>query len=314
MMMCIALRFIPTLIEETDKIMSAQKARGADFESGNLLQRAKALIPILVPLFIIGLPPGRRAGHGHGVPLLPWRRGPHEAPSSSTMRRRDYTAYCLGAADACGRDCAAALWLVIYHTGGTLCRNIALTLRYLGTAYHGWQVQKNDITVGQTLEKAAAMVVGHKVHITGCGRTDAGVHAKVYVANFRTDARIPVDRIAIRLQHAPARRHRRHRRNGGARRLQCHRLVRAGRNTPISSTIPAIQDPFYVNRAWFYPKHLDEAVMQQRGAAVCRHARFCRRPLGRNGSEVHGAHGLSLRGRARRRSHFPSRLRQRLFI
>jgi len=52
MMMSIALRFIPTLIEETDKIMSAQKARGADFESGNLFQRAKALIPLLVPLFI----------------------------------------------------------------------------------------------------------------------------------------------------------------------------------------------------------------------------------------------------------------------
>lgn len=52
MMMTIALRFIPTLIEETDKIISAQKARGADMESGNLLQRAKALVPILVPLFV----------------------------------------------------------------------------------------------------------------------------------------------------------------------------------------------------------------------------------------------------------------------
>lgn len=52
MMMCIALRFIPTLIEETDKIMSAQKARGADFETGNIFRRAKALVPILVPLFI----------------------------------------------------------------------------------------------------------------------------------------------------------------------------------------------------------------------------------------------------------------------
>ena len=52
MMMSIALRFIPTLIEETDKIMSAQKARGADFETGNLMQRAKALLPILVPLFV----------------------------------------------------------------------------------------------------------------------------------------------------------------------------------------------------------------------------------------------------------------------
>ncbi|MBQ8868111.1 MAG: energy-coupling factor transporter transmembrane protein EcfT [Oscillospiraceae bacterium] len=52
MMMTIALRFIPTLIEETQKIMSAQKARGADFESGNLIARVKALLPILIPLFI----------------------------------------------------------------------------------------------------------------------------------------------------------------------------------------------------------------------------------------------------------------------
>ena len=75
MMMAIALRFIPTLIEETDKIMSAQKARGADFDSGNIFQKAKALVPILVP-------PGGRAGHGDGVPLLPRRRGPHQAPRS----------------------------------------------------------------------------------------------------------------------------------------------------------------------------------------------------------------------------------------
>lgn len=52
MMMSIALRFIPTLIEETDKIMCAQKARGANFETGSLLKRAKALVPILIPLFI----------------------------------------------------------------------------------------------------------------------------------------------------------------------------------------------------------------------------------------------------------------------
>lgn len=52
MMMTIALRFIPTLLEETDKIMKAQMARGADFESGNIMRRARALIPILVPLFI----------------------------------------------------------------------------------------------------------------------------------------------------------------------------------------------------------------------------------------------------------------------
>ncbi|MDO5124886.1 MAG: energy-coupling factor transporter transmembrane component T [Ruminococcus sp.] len=52
MMMTIALRFIPTLIEETDKIMSAQKARGADMETGSLIKRAKALVPVLIPLFV----------------------------------------------------------------------------------------------------------------------------------------------------------------------------------------------------------------------------------------------------------------------
>ncbi len=52
MMMTIALRFIPTLLEETDKIMKAQMARGADFESGNIISRAKNLVPLLVPLFI----------------------------------------------------------------------------------------------------------------------------------------------------------------------------------------------------------------------------------------------------------------------
>jgi energy-coupling factor transport system permease protein len=59
MMMTIALRFIPTLIEETDKIMKAQQARGADFESGKLIARAKAMVPLLVPLFVSAF---RRAG------------------------------------------------------------------------------------------------------------------------------------------------------------------------------------------------------------------------------------------------------------
>jgi energy-coupling factor transport system permease protein len=53
MMMSIALRFIPILLEETDKIMKAQKARGADFESGGIMKRAKSMIPLLVPLFIL---------------------------------------------------------------------------------------------------------------------------------------------------------------------------------------------------------------------------------------------------------------------
>ena len=79
-------------------------------------------------------------------------------------------------------------------------RNLALSLRYEGTRYHGWQVQKNAVTVAGTLEAACARVVGHPVHLTGCGRTDAGVHAMAYIANFHTTSRIPAERLPMR-QH-----------------------------------------------------------------------------------------------------------------
>ena len=83
-------------------------------------------------------------------------------------------------------------------------RNIALILMYNGTAYHGWQVQKTEISVAQTLEKGLSMVCGHPVKVTGCGRTDAGVHAEHYVANFRTESRIPVDRLPFAVNtHIP---------------------------------------------------------------------------------------------------------------
>ena len=68
-------------------------------------------------------------------------------------------------------------------------RNIALRLMYDGTRYHGWQVQKTEITVAQTLENALSKVCGHQVKVVGCGRTDAGVHALRYCANFKTDSR-----------------------------------------------------------------------------------------------------------------------------
>ena len=76
-------------------------------------------------------------------------------------------------------------------------RNIALKLRYDGTAYHGWQVQKTEASVAETLEKALGKVCGGRVKLTGCGRTDAGVHALSYCANFRTESRIPVERLPL---------------------------------------------------------------------------------------------------------------------
>ena len=86
MMMTIALRFIPTLIEETDKIMNAQKARGAMLDSGSAKDRIKAMVPILIPLFISAFRrTGGRTGAGNGVPLLPRQRrqDPYEAAGVS---------------------------------------------------------------------------------------------------------------------------------------------------------------------------------------------------------------------------------------
>lgn len=96
MMMCIALRFIPTLIEETDKIMSAQKARGADFENGKLMERVKALIPILVPLFISAF---RRADELATAMECRCYQGGDGRTKMKLLRymRRDYLSYAVGA-------------------------------------------------------------------------------------------------------------------------------------------------------------------------------------------------------------------------
>ena len=97
MMMSMALRFIPTLIEETDKIMSAQKARGADFETGSLIQRAKALLPVLVPLFVSAF---RRADE---LAVAMESRCYHGGEGRTSMKqpkmlRRDWAALIIGVA------------------------------------------------------------------------------------------------------------------------------------------------------------------------------------------------------------------------
>ena len=92
MMMSIALRFIPILLEETDKIMKAQQARGADFETGNLFQRAKAMIPILVPLFVSAF---RRAGDlAMAMEARCYRGGEGRTKMKPLIyQKKDYTAF-----------------------------------------------------------------------------------------------------------------------------------------------------------------------------------------------------------------------------
>jgi len=137
-----------------------------------------------------------------------------------------------------------------------------MRLRYDGSGYHGWQVQKNDITVAETLERVLSQICGHKVKVTGCGRTDAGVHAKNYCANFRTDSTIPPERLPLAVNS----------------KLPDDISVLDAIYAPdefnaVSSCIKKeytylicnrrIRDPFLRNRAYFYPLPLDVAVMQK---------------------------------------------------
>ncbi len=141
-------------------------------------------------------------------------------------------------------------------------RNIALKLMYVGTTYHGWQIQKNASSIEETLEKALASVVCHAVKCVGAGRTDAGVHAETYIANFRTSSTIPCDRLPLAVNtRLPED-------------IVVVKATEVGEEfNAISSCIKKeytyriynsrLGNAFYVNRAWFYPKHLDESVMDR---------------------------------------------------
>lgn len=145
-------------------------------------------------------------------------------------------------------------------------RNIAIALRYDGSEYHGWQVQKNAVSVAGTLESALFKTLGHRVKVTGCGRTDAGVHALSYCANFRTDSGIPTDRLPLAVNA----------------RLPRDIVVTDAAQVPdefnaIGSCVKKeyeylivnsrIRDPFLDKRACFYPSPLDTGRMEEGAAA-----------------------------------------------
>ncbi len=78
-------------------------------------------------------------------------------------------------------------------------RNVLMSLRYDGTNYHGWQVQKNAVTVQEVFQGALARLLGEDVDIKGCSRTDAGVHANMYCVSAKIDSKIPCDRLKMAL-------------------------------------------------------------------------------------------------------------------
>ncbi|MDR0838677.1 MAG: tRNA pseudouridine(38-40) synthase TruA [Oscillospiraceae bacterium] len=139
-------------------------------------------------------------------------------------------------------------------------RNIALRLSYDGTRYHGWQEQRSDVTVAGTLTRAVNRVCGDVSHITGCGRTDAGVHAERYCANFRTESTIPAERLPYAINTL----------------LPADIAVSAAIDAPedfnavlscekkeyiYKIVCSRLRDPFLNGRAYFYPKALDIDAM-----------------------------------------------------
>ena len=135
-------------------------------------------------------------------------------------------------------------------------KNISMRLMFDGTRYHGWQVQKTETTVAGTLEAALSRICGHPVKLHGCGRTDAGVHAEWYCANFKTTSNIPPERLPLAVNSM----------------LPRDIAVQSAAYAPDSfdanlSCIKKeytyrifnsrIRDPFYADRAYFYPQKLD---------------------------------------------------------
>ncbi len=78
-------------------------------------------------------------------------------------------------------------------------RNIALSIAYVGTNYHGWQIQAHDMTIQEAMQEAIRKTTGEQVSLSGCGRTDAGVHARVYICNAPLATSIPLERLPLAL-------------------------------------------------------------------------------------------------------------------
>ena len=141
-------------------------------------------------------------------------------------------------------------------------KNIKLTLRFDGTDFHGWQIQPGKSTVQGELCRAIYMITKEYATVYGCGRTDAGVHAKSYVASFQTESNIPTDRIPYALnanlpdgivctaaEYADA----------------CFNAARSAIGKTYVYTIDngVFPDVFLSRYAWYYKHRLDEALMSR---------------------------------------------------
>lgn len=141
-------------------------------------------------------------------------------------------------------------------------KKFAMRITYDGSRYHGWQRQKNAVTVQQRIEEALAETLGAPTQVTGCSRTDAGVHARNFVFHFVSDTRIPAEKLpyalnyrlgtdisALAAQVVPDDFH--------------ARFSARGKRYTYQIWNAKIQDPFLVRYSWHLPYSLDVAAMQQ---------------------------------------------------
>lgn len=139
--------------------------------------------------------------------------------------------------------------------------NIRIWLKFDGTDFHGYQIQKNGLSVQEAIQNAIFDVTGDKVNIIGCSRTDAGVHAKEYCANFFSDTKIPMDKLPLALNtHLP-----------NTVRVYDARIADDDFHSTFSAkektyvyTIDTnkVADPFNVRYAWHYPYALNIEAMK----------------------------------------------------
>ena len=173
------------------------------------------------------------------------------------------------------------------------CQNIAFTLAYLGTAYHGWQYQNNAISIQQVMQEAIEKATGQAVTLSGCGRTDAGVHAKIYVANAKLATRIPLDKLPLAIS------------------AYLPEDISVSRATAVPDDFDArfscrrkeysylihnsrVRNPFYHNRTYFCPSALDDDAMAAAAPPFRRPAGFCRCAQCGYAGAQHSAHHVLL--------------------
>ena len=190
MIMSIALRFIPILLEETDKIMKAQIARGADFENGNLIQKVKNMVPLLVPLFISVF---RRA---NDLAMAMEARCYHGGEERTQMKplhyeKQDYVTY--GILAGLPGNCDS------FSGDRNIKKNRTCSCLRRHKLLPGWQIQPNGITIQGVLNDTLSELLGEKIETIGASRTDAGVHALGNVAVLSTETRIPGEKISYAL-------------------------------------------------------------------------------------------------------------------